>query len=112
LSKIYVLGHGYEAIFVECTVFSKTTIDNATEAGLDGVSVERSCEMALVEEDDNLVALLEPAHVFANALHGPGSIRGRDDIVCNAEGVLSLWNDEVAVVEGGGVNYNGYSMLE
>lgn len=61
--------------------------------------------MALVEESDDLVAGLEAGDARADGLDGAGAVGAGDHAGLFGEWVFALGNDEIAVVEGGGVDW-------
>lgn len=63
--------------------------------------------MSLVEEREDFVAGGEFGDLFAHGGDGAGAVGAGDDVVGYAEGVLAFSYDEVAVVEGGGVDWDG-----
>lgn len=60
--------------------------------------------MALVEECDDPVARLEACDGATNGLDDTGTVRARNNIVFLREGVATLGNDEIAIVQGRSVD--------
>lgn len=68
--------------------------------------------MALIEESDDLVALLEAGYGLADCLDDAGAIGAGNDVVGGGEGVGALGDDEIPVVEGGTVHCGGKELVE
>lgn len=66
--------------------------------------------MSLVEEGDDFVASLEAVDVAADGFNNAGAVGGGDNVVLDGEGVFTLRDDEVAVVEGGALDW-GFGQL-
>ena len=100
LVEVKTLGHGNKTVLVESTDGSEGTVNDTTETGLDGEVVERTADVALVEEGDDLVAGLEAGDVLADGEDGTGTIGAGDDTILGGEGVSADREDEITVVEG------------
>ena len=100
LVELKALGHGDKTLLIESTDGSEGTVDDTTETGLDGEVVERTADVALVEEGDDLVAGLEAGNVLADGEDGTGTIGAGDDTILGGEGVSADREDEITVVEG------------
>jgi hypothetical protein len=98
--EVEVRGHGDETVLIESTDGAESSVSYTTETGLDAELVERTADVALVEESDNLVAGAEAGDVLADGEDSAGAIGAGDDAVLGGEGVLSEREDEIAVVEG------------
>jgi hypothetical protein len=61
--------------------------------------------VGLVEEGEDFVAFLEAVDVAANGFDNASTVGGGDDVVLDGEGVFTLRDDEVAVVEGGALDW-------
>jgi hypothetical protein len=61
--------------------------------------------VALVEEHDDFVAGLEAGYAGADGEDGAGAVGAGDYAVFDGEGVFALGDYDVAVVEGGGVDF-------
>jgi hypothetical protein len=105
LQEIEVGGHGHEALLVVGAVLLQGAVDGAADAGADALEVERAREVALVEEGEDFVALLEASHAGADGFNHARAVGGGDDGHVQGEGVEAFDNGEVAVVEGGGVDW-------
>jgi len=64
--------------------------------------------MPLIEQCRDLVPYLEACHAVAYGLYNAGAVGGGDDGEFECEGVLAFGDDEVAVVEGGGLELDKY----
>ena len=100
LVEVEVRGHGDKAVLIEGTDGAEGSVSYTTETGLDAELVERSANVALVEESDDLVAGTEAGDVLADGEDSAGAIGAGDDAVLGGERVLSEREDEIAVVEG------------
>lgn len=104
LQEIEVGGHGHEALLVVGAVLLQGAVDGAADAGADALEVERAREVALVEEGEDFVALLEASHAGADGFDYARAVGGGDNGDVQGEGVEAFDDGEVAVVEGGGVD--------
>lgn len=91
-------------MFIEGAVLTQYAVDFAAEAGGEGLGVERSGEVALVEERDYFVAGLKSCDVLADAFDCAAAIGAGDYWEGMAEGVLAAGYEDVAVVQAGGVD--------
>jgi hypothetical protein len=98
--EVEVRGHGDKAVLIEGTDGAEGSVSYTAETGLDAELVERSANVALVEESDDLVAGTEAGDVLADGEDSAGAIGAGDDAVLGGERVLSEREDEIAVVEG------------
>jgi hypothetical protein len=98
--ELEALGHGDETLLVKGTDGAEGAVNNTTETGLDAEVVERTADVALVEEGDDLVAGLEAGDVLADGEDGTGTIGAGDDTIPGGEGVASDREDQITVVEG------------
>jgi hypothetical protein len=105
LQEVEVGRHGDEALLVESAVLLESAINGAANAGLDGDVVERAREVALVEEGEDFVALLEAGHAGADGFDHTGAVGGGDDGGLQGEGVEAFDDGQVAVVERGGLDW-------
>ena len=105
LQEIEVGRHGDEALLVESAVLLEGAINGAADAGLDGDVIERAREVALVEESEDFVALLEAGHAGADGFDHTGAVGGGDDGGLQGEGVEAFDDGQVAVVERGGLDW-------
>jgi hypothetical protein len=105
LQEIEVRRHADEALLVEGAVLLQGAVDGAANAGLDGVVVQGACEVALVEEGEDLVALLEARNAGADGFDYTGTVGGGDDRGAQGEGVEAFDDGQVAVVEGCGLDW-------
>jgi hypothetical protein len=110
-------------LFGEGGVFPEGAVDGAAEAGGEGFGVEGAGDVTLVEEGDDLVLWesvsrnivvwggggrtsgLETCDALSYRLDDAGAVGAGDHGRLHGEGVFALGNDEVAVIEGGGVDY-------
>ena len=104
LQEIEVGRHGHEALLVVGAVLLQGAVDGAADAGADALEVERACEVALVEEGEDFVALLEAGHAGADGFDYARAVGGGDDGDVQGEGVEAFDDGQVTVVEGGGVD--------
>lgn len=88
----------HEALLVEGAILPQAPVDVAADTGGDGLRVETPGQVALVEDYDDLVAVLEARDALADGGDGAGAVRGRNDALAKAEGVLAAGNDQIAVV--------------
>jgi hypothetical protein len=105
LQEIEVGGHGDEAVLVVGAVLLKGAVDGAADSRADALEVERAREVALVEEGEDFVALLEARDAGADGFDYTGAVGGGDDGDVQGEGVEAFDDGQVAVVEGGGVDW-------
>jgi hypothetical protein len=90
LNKVEVGRKGDETVLVEGSVLLKSSIDDSPSPSGDDVIIDRSREMSLVEERDDLVPSLESVDLRADGFHGSSAVRGGYDLVSLREGVLTL----------------------
>lgn len=100
LVEVEVRGHGDKTVLVKGTDGAESSVSYTTKTGLDAELVERTADVALVEESDDLVTGAEAGDVLADGEDSAGAIGAGDDAVLGGEGVLSEREDEIAVVEG------------
>jgi hypothetical protein len=105
LQEVEVRRHGDEAVLVVGAVLLQGAVDGAADARADALEVERAREVALVEEGEDFVALLEARDAGADGFDYTGTIGGGDDGDVQGEGVEAFDDGQVAVVEGGGVDW-------
>jgi hypothetical protein len=105
LQKVEVGGHADEALLVEGAVLLQGAVDGAADAGADALEVERACQVALVKEGEDFVALLESCDAGADGFDYTGAVGGGDDGSFEGEGVEAFDDGQVAVVEGGTVDW-------
>lgn len=92
-------------MLVESTVLLQGAVNGAADTGCDAVVVERASQVGLVEEREDVVAFLETGDAGADGFDHTGAVGGWDYAVALGEGVKAFDNGEVAVVEGGGVDW-------
>jgi hypothetical protein len=105
LQEVEVGRHGDEAVLVVGAVLLQGAVDGAADARADALEVERAREVALVEEGEDFVALLEARDAGADGFDYTGTVGGGDDGDVQGEGVEAFDDGQVAVVEGGGVDW-------
>lgn len=111
LVELKALGHGDKTLLVEGTDGTEGTVNDTTETGLDAEVVERTADVALVEEGDDLVAGLEAGDILADSENGTGAIGAGDNTVLGREGVSSDREDKITVVEGSALDYERVRQL-
>jgi hypothetical protein len=79
LEEVEVGRHGDETLLAVGAILLEGTVNGAANASSNGLVVQRAGEMALVEQSEHLVALLEAGHAGADSLDDTGSVRCRDD---------------------------------
>lgn len=94
-----------KALLVEGAVLAQSAVEGAAETGAGALKIERAGNVALVEERGNLVAHREARHARADGDDLTGTVRGGDDVVPEGERVHAPRDDEITVVEGGGVDW-------
>lgn len=99
LQEVEVGGHADETLLVESAVLLKGAINGSTDTGGDTVVVERAGDVGLVEEGEDLVALLETGHARADFLDDTGAIRRGNHVLSLGERVEALNDGKIAVVE-------------
>jgi len=112
LQEVEVGGHGDEALLAVGAILLESTIDGATNASSHGLVVQRASEMALVEQSEHLVALLEAGHARADSLDDTSSVRCGNNTGTESEWVETLDDGEIAVVERGAVDCQSSLALE
>jgi hypothetical protein len=104
LQEVEVRGHGDEALLTVSTILLQGTVNGATNAGSNGLVVKRASQVTLVEQSKHLVALLEAGHTRADRLNNTSSVGRRYNAGTESEGVESLDDGKVTVVERRGVD--------
>lgn len=104
LEEVQVLGHVHETMLLVDAVLLECTVDHTAYTAADAAGIDGAEEVALVEESDDLVSGLELVDVGADGFDDTGAVRGGDYTVTLGEGVETLGNDQVTVVEGGAVD--------
>lgn len=102
---VQVLRHVHEPLLVVGAVLLQPAINGAADARRDAVSVQAAGDVRLVEQQDDLVALLEPVHALPGGLDRARAIGARHYAVLLGERVHALRDDQVAVVERGAVDW-------
>lgn len=110
LAKVQILRLMHKSLFVERAVLPQRAVQGSAEARGQRIRSQRTGEMRLVEESDDLVAGLEAGDALADGLDDAGAVGAGDYTVLDGEGIFAFRDDEVAVVEGGGVDC-GEAML-
>lgn len=87
---IKVLGGKGKTLLVEGTVLAQGAIVNTTKTGLGGLEINFAVEMSLVEQSDDLIALLESRNLGTDLDDSSCTIRARDNREIEWEGVFSL----------------------
>ena len=82
----------------------QAAVDGAADARRDAVSVQTAGNVRLVEQQDDLVALLEPVHAFTRGFDCARAVGAWHYAVLLAERVQALRDDQVPVVERGAVD--------
>lgn len=98
-----VLGRAHEAGLAEGGVLAQGAVHHAAHARTCGLDAHGAELVALIEERYYSVTLREPRHLGPDLHDLARAVRGRDDGEPRRERVLALRDDEVAVVERGGV---------
>lgn len=105
LQEVEVGRHAHEALLVVRAVLAQGAVDGAADAGRDAVPVEGAGEVRLVEEGQDFVAFGEAGHAAADGFDGAGAVGGGDHVGGLREGVEAFDDGQVAVVEGGAVDW-------
>jgi hypothetical protein len=100
-----------EAFLVKGPVLAQSAVDEPTDTSAEGLIVERASDVALVKECDDLVAGLKASDVRANSHDLTGTIGGRDDVFLDGERVQASRDNNITVVEGGGMNWGIQSIF-
>jgi len=93
-----------EAFLIKCPVLAQRAVDEPTDTSGEGLIVESARNVALVKERDNLVAGLKTSDVRADSHDLAGTIGGRDDVFLDGERVQASRDNNVTIVERGGMN--------
>lgn len=105
LDEVEVAGHVDETLLVVDAVLLEGAVNDTAGAGGDGVVVQRTGQVGLVELGDDLVADLEAVDLLADGLDNTGAVGSRDDSVLLGERVTALGDNQVTVVQGCAVDY-------
>jgi hypothetical protein len=105
LDEVEVAGQRDKTLLIVDTVLLEGSINDTTGSSSDGLVVERTGDVALVELSDDLVTDLEALDVLADGLDNTGTVRTRNNVVLLGEWVAASGDDQVAVVEGSTVDY-------
>jgi hypothetical protein len=104
LDEVEVAGQRDKTLLVVDTVLLEGSINDTTGSGSDGLVVEGTGNVALIELGDDLVTDLEALDVLANGLDNTGTVRTGNNVVLLGEGVTASGDDQIAVVEGSTVD--------
>jgi hypothetical protein len=111
LDEVEVAGQRDKTLLIVDTVLLEGSINDTTGSGSDGLVVERTGNVALVELSDDLVTDLEALDVLADGLDNTGTVRTGNNVVLLGEGVAASGDDQIAVVERSTVDYISKSVL-
>jgi hypothetical protein len=99
LAQVQVRRQAHDARLGEDAVLLQRAVDDPTHARLHRARRQRAALMRLVEQHRHSVARLEVGHGRADRLDGAGAVRGRHHAVALGQGVETLRDGEIAVVE-------------
>lgn len=105
LQEVEVGRHAHEALLVVRAVLAQGAVDRAADAGRDAVPVQGAGEVRLVEEGQDFVAFGEAGYAGPDGFDGAGAVGGGDHVGGLREGVEAFDDGEVAVVQGGAVDW-------